>query len=119
LSLPTDIVIVHDVIREISSRNRIVQKVVDKFQQKFELAMEGDWGGRAWVALDFAKNNDENIQAFAQDLFQPRWRSKVAALVQQECPKLRGIILYRYYPTSGPRIDRVHWQPFNLAQGQP
>ena len=59
----------YNVMGEMSYRNRIVQKVIDKFRQRFEVPMARGWQGRAWVALHFAKHDEENVKAFVQDLF--------------------------------------------------
>lgn len=111
MSLPVGVTVCRDIFQEMSDRSRIVHKLVEKFQEKFEVAINSGWGGRAWVALDFAKNDEENVQSFVQDLFQRRWRLEVAELVRRDCPQLAGVILYRYYPTAGPFVNRVQWIP--------
>ena len=90
MSLPTGVVNCRDIIQETSNRSRIVQKVVEKFKQKFEVALERGWRGRAWVAPDFAKNDEENVQAFVQDFFQTELEISCGQTCSPRMPKING-----------------------------
>ncbi len=109
MRLPSCGVCSRDVVQPLTDRNRIAQKLIEKFQDKFELPIQRGWIGRSWVAIDFAKNWAEDVQTFVQDLFGGNWRQEITEIVRQRCPKLTGIILFQYDPTAGPCVNRVQW----------
>ena len=96
-------------IGQLGHKDRVVQKIANKYREKFEVPLENGWAEHAWVALDVAKNHLESVDTFFQTLLRlPQWNNDLAAHVRRECPRLSGVVVYHSAPAAT-HVDVDAW----------
>ncbi len=96
---------------EMSLDPRLVSKVVEKYQTKFEMAIDSGWSEEAWIALDYAKNYTVFLGLQTRDsILKDRWREACAAQVRRECRDLAGVIYYAHSAIHE-RTGLIKWTP--------
>lgn len=86
--------IVAGAVSEVFDDDRIVEKIVTKFREKFEGPLQRGWVGHPWGALDVAKDDLEKIRSAFQRIFRDSWQTEIRNLLQKECPALEGALIY-------------------------
>lgn len=87
-------------VANVTDRDVIFRKISTKFREKFEEPQSQGWSGSAWVAIDVAKYDQQNLNAVFQSLFRPYWKDELSELLLERCPGLSGAIVFRSYPSS-------------------
>jgi hypothetical protein len=105
-AIRSDTVLFESVSKE-SKYDLVIKKIATKFREKFEGPLERGWIGHAWIALDVAKNDLENVKTFVQCLTRPTWADEIRAILCYECPTLEGALLYRSDATAT-HVDIVY-----------
>ena len=94
-----------------SAEKLLRAKIKNKYRDKFKVAVENGWPGAPWIALNFAENDAMLIGSSAQDVAdRPRWAESVARVACDECPALRGVVLFTYLGYAE-TADNVWWVP--------
>ncbi len=92
--------ILYGSVSPLSPMDKLVEKITEKYRGKFESDLNNGWSGKAWIAIDYTKNDLENIAAFSRDLFNQPWWIDAVSHIRQECSKLTGVIAFRYMPNN-------------------
>jgi hypothetical protein len=95
-------------VREVAEYDLIVEKIITKFRDKFEGPLDRGWHGHAWIALDVAKNDEENVHLVLQRFSRPTWRDELKAILCRECSTLEGALVYRSAAIAT-HVDIVGW----------
>jgi hypothetical protein len=99
-------------VGELGERERVVQKIANKYREKFEVPLENGWSEHACVALDVAKNHLNSIQTFLQALLRFQlWNTELVAHLHRECPRLGSVLVYHSAPTVT-HVDVDTWCDF-------
>lgn len=86
-------------VAEVGENDLVVKKIVAKYEAKFKKPFESGWREYAWVALDVAKNDGQNIEILVQALFRGNnWVAELAEHIRPKCPNLTGVVVYRSDP---------------------
>lgn len=104
------------IVSEICDRDKVVGKIVAKYQKKFMEPLKRGWCGRAWVAIDVSKNHTQDISILMQSLVRDNWWvDELAAHVWHKCPDLTGVIVYSTRPTdTHAQIAAISAAPLSL-----
>ncbi len=100
--------VVSGTVSEVGEMDLVVKKIAAKFREKFEGPLDRGWPGHAWIALDVAKNDRQNVDVVLQRFTRPNWIREVKVLMHRECPTLEGCVIYRSDPTAI-HVDVVGW----------
>ena len=88
---------------------KLVEKIIDKYRGKFEVALKNGWEAKTWIAIDYTKDDLANITAASRDRFVPQWLHNIAPHIKGACSLLSGIITYRYMPHTV-QAQTVTWE---------
>lgn len=103
-------------VTRISERDLAVRKIITKYREKFEVAIERGWPGHPWLALNVAMNDGKNIEYELQSILRVgTFATELAEHVGSECPRLSGLILYRHPAPTCTHVTIDAWYPVREA----